>query len=234
MTGSVRVAIAGVGNCASAFVQGLQFYRGLTPSNRRQVGLVKLDIGGLTVSSIEVVAAIDVSVGKVGLDLAEAVKASPNCTREVANVAPTGVIVECGPLLDGLGEPVVDNVKVHPEVNVSTDPGARVVRSLRSAEVDVLVNTVPVGARSASNFYAVCALHAGCAFINAIPVKIGRDAEWRVRYADAGLPLLGDDIKSQVGATIVHRALVELFAARGYSPDATYQLNVGGTWTSRI
>ncbi len=218
---SVRVAIAGVGNCASSFVQGLTHYREAGPGDAVP-GLMSPDLGGYRVRDVLVVAAFDVADAKVGRDLAEAILAPPNNTARFAAVAPTGVVVERGPTLDGLGRylaPIVPESSARP---------VDVAAALRRCGAEVLVSYLPVGSQAATEFYAEAALAAGCAFVNCIPVFIASHPEWRHRFAAAGLPLIGDDIKSQVGATIVHRALARLFRDRGVTLDRTYQLNVGG------
>ena len=214
---AVRVGLVGIGNCAASFLQGLAHYRdAATP------GLMTDDIGGYRVSDIEVVAAFDVVAGKVGQDVADAVFAAPNNTLRFADPPATGVAVARGPTLDGIGSTLRDTLRE------SDEPVADVAALLRRAGVDVLVNYLPVGAQRATEFYAEQALAAGCGFVNCIPVFIASDAAWRDRFAARRLPLIGDDIKSQVGATIVHRVLTNLFAERGVRLDRTYQLNFGG------
>ena len=218
---AVRIGLVGVGNCASSLVQGLQFYSGRGIDNS-PAGLMSSSIAGLTVSDIEVASAFDVAAGKVGRDVAEAIVAPPNNTLAFAAVPRTGVRVVRGPTLDGIGASLAEAVEEDP-----TAP-EDVVAVLRRTATEVLVNYLPVGAERATHFYAMCALEAGCAFVNCIPVFLASDAAWARRFAQAGLPLIGDDIKSQVGATIVHRALVDLLAQRGVRLDRTSQLNVGG------
>jgi myo-inositol-1-phosphate synthase len=222
MTGrKVRVAIAGVGNCASALVQGAAFYRDADEAGNVP-GLMHVDVGGYHVRDLEFVAAFDVAAGKVGRDLAEAIAAEPNNTIRFAQVPPLGVEVRRGPTLDGIGR--------YLRGIVAEAPGAPddVARTLRESGADVLVCYLPVGSQEAACWYAEQALKAGCGFVNCIPVFIASREEWRRRFAEARLPLVGDDIKSQVGATIVHRLLANLFRERGVRLDRTYQLNFGG------
>ncbi|MFE1598636.1 inositol-3-phosphate synthase [Methylobacterium sp. ID0610] len=218
---TLRVAIVGVGNCASSFVQGLSFYRSADPGEVVP-GLMNVVLGGYHVADVSVVAAFDVAASKVGRDLAEAIGAAPNNTTRFAELAPTGVTVARGPTLDGLGRYLQDVVPESPE------PPVDVAAALERAGAEVLVSYLPVGSQAATEHYAEAALKAGCAFVNCIPVFIASNPEWRERFAARGLPLIGDDIKSQVGATIVHRALANLFRERGVRLDRTYQLNFGG------
>ncbi|MEK0084086.1 inositol-3-phosphate synthase [Benzoatithermus flavus] len=217
----VRVAIAGVGNCASALIQGVTFYRDADES-AAVPGLMHVALGGYHVRDIEFVAAFDVVAGKVGKDLAEAIAAAPNNTCRFAAVPATGVEVRRGPTLDGLGRYLKNVVTEAPE---AVDD---VARSLRDAGADVLVCYLPVGSQEAASWYAEQALKAGCGFVNCMPVFIASRAEWRRRFEERRLPIVGDDIKSQVGATIVHRMLANLFRERGVRLDRTYQLNFGG------
>ena len=220
-TKKVRVAIVGVGNCASALVQGIKFYREAAP-DETVAGLMHVVLGGYHVRDIEVVAAFDIAAGKVGRDLAEAIHAVPNNTCRFADVAPIGVEVRRGPTLDGLGRYLKDVVR--------EDPAAPddVAGRLREAGAEVLVSYLPVGSQEATLWYAEQALEAGCAFINCIPVFVASDQAWAARFEAARLPIIGDDIKSQVGATIVHRVLANLFKDRGVRLERTYQLNFGG------
>ena len=219
--GRVRVALVGVGNCASSLVQGIEHYR--TASDNDTVpGLMNVRLGGYHVGDVELAAAFDVSAEKVGLDVADAILAAPNNTHRFASVPRTGVTVRRGPTLDGLGRYLTDAV---PE---STEAPCDVAGVLGASRTDVVVSYLPVGSEAATRFYAEQALKAGCAFVNCIPVFIASDAAWRDRFRMAGLPLIGDDIKSQVGATIVHRVLTNLFRERGVRLDHTYQLNFGG------
>jgi myo-inositol-1-phosphate synthase len=217
----VRIAIVGVGNCASSLVQGLEFYRGADPADDVP-GLMHVDLGGYHVGDIEVVAAFDVDAKKVGRDVAEAIVAEPNNTIRFADVPPLGVTVSRGRTLDGLGE------YYRAVISESEEPEADVVRVLRDSNADVLVSYLPVGSEEAARFYAGCALEAGVAFVNCLPVFLASDPGWARRFGAAGLPIVGDDIKSQVGATITHRLLAKLFEDRGAHLDRTYQLNFGG------
>ncbi|WP_007025580.1 inositol-3-phosphate synthase [Saccharomonospora iraqiensis] len=217
----VRVAIAGVGNCAASLVQGVHYYRDTDPAARIP-GLMHAQFGGYHVGDVEFVAAFDVDAKKVGHDLAEAVLASENNTIKICDVPPLGVTVQRGPTLDGLGRFYQETIQE------ADDEPVDVVAALRAAEVDVLVSYLPVGSTDASEFYARAALEAGVAFVNAIPVFIASEPEWAAKFEQAGVPIVGDDIKSQVGATITHRVLAKLFEDRGVQLDRTMQLNVGG------
>ncbi len=219
--GKLRVAIAGVGNCASSLVQGVTFYADADPATRVP-GLMHVNLGGYHIRDIEFSAAFDVAAGKVGRDLAEAIMAAPNNTHVFARVLPTGVGVRRGPTLDGIGR------YLRHAVQEADAPVADVVGVLRRSETDVLVCYLPVGSEEAVRWYAEQALAAGCAFVNCIPVFIASDPNWRARFEAKRLPLIGDDVKSQVGATIVHRMLANLFRDRGVRVDRTYQLNFGG------
>jgi myo-inositol-1-phosphate synthase len=217
----VRVAIAGVGNCASALVQGVHHYRDADP-NASVPGLMHVDFGGYHINDIEFVAAFDVDAKKVGQDLSDAIWASENNTIRFADVPPTNVTVHRGPTADGLGRYYREAIEESDEEPVD------VVDVLRRTRADVLVSYLPVGSEEAVRFYAQCALDARVAFVNALPVFIASDPAWADRFARAGVPIIGDDIKSQVGATITHRVLARLFADRGVRLDRTLQLNVGG------
>jgi myo-inositol-1-phosphate synthase len=217
----VRVGIVGVGNCASSLVQGITYYRDAT-GNEPIPGLMNLDLGGYHVGDVEIACAFDIAEGKVGRDVAEAIYARPNNTHRFADVAPTGVRVERGQTLDGIGKYLRD------EIEESDEPVSDVAGVLARSKTDVLVSYLPVGSEQATLWYAERALEAGCAFVNCIPVFIASRPEWRKRFEARRLPLIGDDIKSQVGATIVHRMLVNLFRERGVAVDRTYQLNFGG------
>jgi myo-inositol-1-phosphate synthase len=219
--GSVRVAIVGVGNCASSLIQGVEFYRDADP-DQRVPGLMHVTFGDYHVSDVEFVAAFDVDAKKVGRDLAEAIVASENNTIKLCDVPPSGVLVQRGPTMDGLGQYYREIVEE------SDDAAVDVAQALRDARVDVVVSYLPVGSEAADKFYAQAAIDAGCAFVNALPVFIASDPVWAKKFTDAGLPIVGDDIKSQVGATIVHRALAKLFEDRGIELLRTYQLNFGG------
>jgi myo-inositol-1-phosphate synthase len=217
----VRLAIAGVGNCASSLVQGVEYYRNASP-DEVVPGLMHVVLGGYHVGDVEFVAAFDVDADKVGLDLGKAIAAGPNNTIKFANVGDLGVSVQRGPTFDGLGEFYRDTVEESPAEPVD------VAQALRDARADVLVSYLPVGSEQAQRHYAQACLDAGVAFVNAIPVFIASDPEWAAKFANAGVPIVGDDIKSQVGATIVHRILARLFEDRGAALDRTYQLNFGG------
>ncbi|AGS33598.1 myo-inositol-1-phosphate synthase [Corynebacterium maris DSM 45190] len=217
----VRVAIAGVGNCAASLVQGVEYYKD-TPADEKIPGLMHVQFGDYHVGDVEFVAAFDVDAAKVGTDLAEAIDASENNTIKIADVPTTGVTVQRGPTLDGLGSHYLDTV-----TESDAEP-VDVVEALKAAEVDVLVSYLPVGSEEADKFYAQAAIDAGVAFVNALPVFIASDPEWAKKFTDAGVPIVGDDIKSQVGATISHRVLAKLFEDRGVRVDRTMQLNVGG------
>ncbi len=217
----VRIAIVGVGNCASSLVQGLTYYRDADPEDSVP-GLMHVEMGGYHVADVEVVAAFDVDANKVGKDVAEAIWTEPNNTIRFSDVPSTGVIVQRGRTLDGLG------TFYREVVTESTAPEADVVQVLEDAKADVLVCYLPVGSEQAARYYAECALDAGVAFVNALPVFIASDVEWADRFRTAGIPIIGDDIKSQVGATITHRMLARLFEDRGVELDRTYQLNFGG------
>ena len=221
MSRKVRVALAGVGNCASSLVQGIEFYRDADPTASIP-GLMHVELGGYHIRDIEFSAAFDVSDAKVGKDLASAIRVAPNNTIRFAEVSDLGVEVRRGPTMDGLGRYLRELVQ---ESRAADDD---VVRTLRETATDVLVCYLPVGSQEAATWYAEQALAAGCAFVNCIPVFIASREKWRHRFADARLPLIGDDIKSQVGATIVHRLLANLFRERGVRLDRTYQLNFGG------
>jgi myo-inositol-1-phosphate synthase len=219
--GSVRVAIVGVGNCASSLVQGVEYYKDADPGGRVP-GLMHVRFGPYHVRDVEFVAAFDVDAKKVGRDLSEAIGASENNTIKICDVAPTGVTVQRGPTLDGLGEYYQEMI------SESADPAVDVVAALRESGADVLVSYLPVGSEEADRFYAQCAIDAGVAFVNALPVFIASDPEWAAKFTAAGVPIIGDDIKSQVGATITHRVLAKLFEDRGVELLRTYQLNFGG------
>jgi myo-inositol-1-phosphate synthase len=222
----IKVALAGIGNCASSLVQGIEYYRDADPSDRVP-GLMHVTLGGYHVGDTEFVAAFDVDAAKVGLDLSKAVFASNNNTIRFSEVPALGVTVERGPTLDGLGTYYRKSVEESPASPVD------VADVLRRSGAEVLVAYLPVGSEQAQKHYAAAALEAGVAFVNAIPVFIASDPEWADRFAKAGVPIIGDDIKSQVGSTIVHRILTRLFEDRGIVLDRTYQLNVGGNMDFR-
>ncbi len=219
--GSVRVAIVGAGNCAASLVQGVHYYADADP-NASVPGLMHVMFGEYHVKDVEFVAAFDVDAKKVGFDLSEALVASENNTIKICDIPPLGVPVKRGPTLDGLGKyyrETIDEADAEP---------VDVVQVLKDTQADVLVSYLPVGSENADKFYAQCAIDAGVAFVNALPVFIASDPEWAKKFEDAGVPIVGDDIKSQVGATITHRVMAKLFEDRGVVLDRTYQLNVGG------
>ena len=217
----IRVAIVGVGNCANSLIQGVYYYKD-APTDQEIPGLMNVVVGGYHVRDVKFVAAFDVDAKKVGKDLVEAMWASENNTIKFANVPAAGITVQRGVTLDGLGKYYQETIKE------SDAPAVDVVKALKDAKVDVLVCYLPVGSEEATKFYAQCAIDAGCAFVNALPVFIASTPEWADKFKKAGLPIVGDDIKSQVGATITHRILAKLFQDRGVKVDRTYQLNVGG------
>jgi myo-inositol-1-phosphate synthase len=217
----VRVAIAGVGNCASALVQGVEYYRDAAPDDTVP-GLMHVELGGYHVGDVEFVAAFDVDATKVGTDLSKAIFTGQNNTVRFAAVGSLDVTVQRGPTLDGLGSYYRSTIEESP------DEAVDVARALRQAGADVLVSYLPVGSEEAQRHYAQACLDAGVGFVNAIPVFIASDPGWARKFGAAGLPIIGDDIKSQVGSTIVHRVLTRLFEDRGLALDRTYQLNFGG------
>ncbi|APX02441.1 MULTISPECIES: inositol-3-phosphate synthase [unclassified Arthrobacter] len=217
----IRVAIVGVGNCAASLVQGVHYYRDADP--RATIpGLMHVEFGRYHVRDVQFVAAFDVDGKKVGHDLADAILASENNTIKLAEVPPTGVTVQRGHTLDGLGRYYLETIEQ------STEEPVDVVQALKDAQVDVMVCYLPVGSQEAAEFYAQCAIDAGVAFVNALPVFIAGTKEWADKFTAAGVPIVGDDIKSQIGATITHRVMAKLFEDRGVTLDRTYQLNVGG------
>ncbi len=232
MSNSIKVAIVGVGNCASSLVQGLAHYDGSSVGGADQTeGLMHASLGGYRPSDIRVVAAFDIDKRKVGSDVAEAIFAKPNCTKVFyADVPATGAIVQMGRILDGFS----DHMANQPEdrtflpADVPQPDKDDVVAILKESGAEILLNYLPVGSQQATEFYAECALEAGCGFINNIPVFIASDPEWAARFRAKNLPIIGDDIKSQLGATIVHRVLTDLFKKRGVDLNRTYQLNTGG------
>ena len=217
----VRVGIVGVGNCASSFVQGLSYYQD-AKDNEPVPGLMNVELGGYHIGDIEIASAFDVNASKVGLDVSDAIFAEPNNTQRFSAVPKSGIAVKRGRTLDGLGK------YLREEIDESPDDEADVAEILRRSGTNVLVSYLPVGSQKATEWYAERALEAGCAFVNCIPVFIASNPEWRKRFEERGLPIIGDDIKSQVGATIVHRVLANLFRERGVRLDRTYQLNFGG------
>ena len=220
--GKIRVAIAGLGNCASSLIQGIEFYKDRV--EKVIPGLMHVNFGGYLVRHIEIVAAFEVNTLKIGKDVSEAIFAEPNKVR-FAEVPPLGVEVMPGPILDGVAPHMKDSFKVYDEGRVEA---VDVVGVLKESGADMLVNYLPVGSREGTRYYAQAALEAGCAFMNCIPEFIASDETWAKRFEEKGIPVAGDDIKSQVGATILHRALTELFLDRGVKIEATYQLNIGG------
>jgi myo-inositol-1-phosphate synthase len=218
----IRIGIVGVGNCASSLVQGLTYYRDAPNDNVPIPGLMHVDLGGYEIKNIAVSAAFDVASSKVGKDVSQAIFAPPNNTHRFAEVTPTGVKVARGRTLDGIGKYLRD------EIEEADTPPVDVAEMLRASGTDILISYLPVGSEEATQWYAEQALAAGCAFINCIPVFIASKPEWARRFSERGLPLIGDDIKSQVGATIIHRMMVNLFRDRGVRVDRTYQLNFGG------
>jgi myo-inositol-1-phosphate synthase len=219
--GSVRVAIAGVGNCAASLVQGVEYYKDADPT-ASVPGLMHVQLGDYHISDVEFVAAFDVDAKKVSQDLAHAIVASENNTIKITDVPPTGISVQRGPTLDGLGKYYLETI------TESDDEPVDVAQALRDAKADVLVCYLPVGSEDAARYYAQAAIDAGVGFVNALPVFIAGTKEWADKFEAAGVPIVGDDIKSQVGATITHRVLAKLFEDRGVIVDRTMQLNVGG------
>ena len=218
---SVRVAVVGVGNCATSLIQGVHYYRDASPE-QTVPGLMHVELGPYHVRDVEFVAAFDVDDKKVGKDLSEAINASENNTIKICDVPTLGVEVQRGPTLDGLGKYYRETIE-----ESAAEP-VDVVQALKDSGADVLVSYLPVGSEQADKFYAQCAIDAGVAFVNALPVFIASDPVWAKKFEDAGVPIVGDDIKSQIGATITHRVMAKLFEDRGVTLDRTYQLNVGG------
>jgi myo-inositol-1-phosphate synthase len=217
----VRVALIGVGNCANSLLQGVEYYKD-APDDEFVPGLMHVNLGGYHVRDVELTAAFDVTADKVGKDLADAIWAAPNDTIKFADVPRTGITVSRGMTHDGLGKYISEVVEKAPG---ETDD---VVGILRDTKTDVVVNYLPVGSEAATKWYTEQVLEAGCAMVNCMPVFIAREAYWQRRFEDKGVPIIGDDIKSQVGATITHRVLTSLFRERGVRLDKTMQLNVGG------
>lgn len=218
---TVNVAVVGLGNCATSLIQGLEFYKDAAP-DADIPGLMHPSFGPYHVSDVRIVAGFDVDAAKVGLDVSEAILAGQNSTITIADVPHLGIEVLRGPTLDGLGRYYRETIEESPAAPVD------VVAALKAARADVVVSYLPVGSEEADRFYAQCAIDAGCAFVNALPVFIASDPEWAEKFRAAGLPIVGDDIKSQVGATITHRVLARLFEERGVRLERTMQLNVGG------
>jgi myo-inositol-1-phosphate synthase len=217
----IRAAIVGVGNCASSLVQGVEYYRNADPESRVP-GLMHVEFGDYHVGDIDFVAAFDVDAKKVGEDLSHAIFASENNTIKISDVPLSGITVQRGPTMDGLGKYYAETI------TESSEDAVDVVAALRESQADVLVCYLPVGSEAAARFYAQCAIDAKVGFVNALPVFIAGTPEWAKKFEDAGVPIVGDDIKSQIGATITHRVLTKLFEDRGVTVDRTYQLNVGG------
>jgi len=227
--GKIKVAIIGIGNCSSSLIQGIHYYRSKTRDEA--IGIMHWDLGGYKPYDIEVVAAFDIDKRKIGLDVNDAIFSKPNCTAVFcADIPSSDVKVQMGKLLDG----IADHMKNYPEDNTflladeQESTAEEIVKVLKDSGTDVLINYLPVGSEDATRFYAECALEAGVAFVNNIPVFIASDPVWVKRFADKNLPIIGDDIKSQLGATITHRILTDLFKKRGIKLDRTYQLNTGG------
>lgn len=224
----IRIAIAGIGNCCSALVQGIHYYKDIDSNDELVPGLMHNIVGGYKISDIKIVAAFDIDKRKVGKDISEAIFEKPNCTKIFCKDIPkTGTIVKMGPILDG----VADHMKDYPDDQTflpSDKKAVDVVEELKKNEVDILVNYMPVGSQKATEFYAKACLDAGVAFINSMPVFICSDEKWEKKFREKNIPCIGDDIKSQIGATITHRVLSHLFAERGVAIDRSYQLNVGG------
>jgi len=221
----IRVAIAGVGNCASALIQGVEYYKN-AKEDEKVPGLMHVNFGGYHIRDIKFVAAFDVNKQKIGKDLSEAIFVEPNCCARIVDSVPKlGAKVFPGPILDGVGPHMKEPFKAYSESEC--DP-VDVVSVLKETKADMLINFLPVGSYNATRYYAEAALKAGVAFVNCIPEFIASDKEWAAKFEKAGIPIAGDDIKSQVGATILHRTLVNLFNERGAVVDETYQLNIGG------
>ncbi|MGC9516441.1 MAG: inositol-3-phosphate synthase [Methanomicrobiales archaeon] len=222
----IKIAIVGLGNCASSLIQGIHYYKDKKPEDA--IGLMHWDIGGYSPSDIEVVAAFDIDKRKVGKDISEAIFAKPNCTQIFCNDIPaTGVKVSMGKILDGVAPHMKDYNDDYTFV-VADEEESDIVKILKETGAEVLLNYLPVGSEKAARFYAQCALDAGVAYINNMPVFIVSDPEWSSKFEEKGIPMVGDDIKAQIGATITHRTLANLFKERGVKLDRTYQLNTGG------
>ncbi|MFO8089670.1 MAG: inositol-3-phosphate synthase [Desulfatiglandaceae bacterium] len=226
---AIKIAVAGVGNCASSLLQGINYYRGRQSED--MIGLMHWDIGGFRPYDIEVAAAFDIDRRKVGKDVSEAIFSPPNCTTVFSpDIPPTGVMVQMGQVLDGVSEHMKDYDEKY-TFAVSDFPELAhddIVKVLRESGAEILLNYMPVGSEEATRFYAGCALDAGVGFINNMPVFIASDEAWAKRFLDRNLPVIGDDVKSQLGATITHRVLTDLFKKRGVKLERTYQLNTGG------
>jgi len=225
----IKIAVIGIGNCASSLIQGINYYR--DKEEKDAVGLMHFNMNGYRPGDIDVVAAFDIDRRKVGRDLHEAIFADPNCTTVFcSDLPPSGILVRMGNILDG----IADHMRDYPEKNAFSPSGEpestldEIVNVLKESGAEILLNYLPVGSENAARFYAECALAAGIAFINNIPVFIASDPEWAGRFEEKNIPIIGDDIKSQVGATIIHRVLTDLFKKRGAKLERTYQLNTGG------
>lgn len=224
MKRKIKIGIIGVGNCASSLVQGLTYYKDIGSNDETVPGLMHNVLGGYRISDIEVVAAFDIDKRKVGKDVSEAIFSPPNCTKVFCEKIPkTGVIVQKGPVLDGIAETTRESFVVD-----TAQKPVDVAKALKDAGVEVVVNYLPVGSEEAVRYYANAVLDAGCAFVNCMPVFIASDPTWAKKFEKKGLPIIGDDVKSQIGSTILHRTLARLFLDRGVKVDRTYQLNVGG------
>jgi myo-inositol-1-phosphate synthase len=224
----IRLAVAGIGNCCSSLVQGIAYYKYIGKDDEAVPGLMHNVIGDYALGDIQIVAAFDVDKRKVGYDVSKAIFALPNCTKVFCKDVPeTGVKVQMGPVLDGIAE----HMKDYPQdqtFSVADFPAVNVADELKKAKADVLVSYMPVGSQKAAEYYAQAALDAGCGFVNCMPIFIVSDKVWGEKFSKAGIPCIGDDIKSQIGATIVHRTLTNLFTKRGVTLDRSYQLNFGG------
>ena len=228
MAKEIKIAIAGIGNCASSLIQGIRYYKDIKDDDELVPGLMHNVIGDYKIGNIKLVAAFDIDKRKVGKDVSQAIWEKPNCTKVICSDVPNlGVKVKMGRVLDG----VADHMKDYPDDKtflVSTEKPVDVAEELKKSGADILVNYMPVGSQKATEFYADAALKAGCAFINCMPVFIVSDDKWAEKFTDKNIPCIGDDVKGQVGATIVHRILTHLFAERGVKIDHSYQLNFGG------
>ncbi|MFW9933900.1 MAG: inositol-3-phosphate synthase [Candidatus Thorarchaeota archaeon] len=223
--GPIKVAIAGLGNCASALVQGVHYYKEITGNEARVTGLMHPSFGGYLPRDIKFVAAFEVNAGKIGKDISEAIFVHPNCVAKFAETPNLGVEVLPAPIMDGVAEHMYEAFNVYDSKEAKP---VDVAEELRNSKAEILVNFLPVGSAKASRYYAQAALDAGCGFVNCIPEFIVSDTRWQNKYRKAGLPMAGDDIKSQVGATILHRVIAQLLSDRGIEIDETYQLNIGG------
>lgn len=226
--GRIRVAIAGLGNCASSLIQGIYYYRNVESDKDFVPGLMHNVLGGYKISDIEIVAAFDIDERKVGKDVSEAIFSKPNCTKIFCRDIPKiGVEVKMGPILDGIAQHMRDYPKEKSFVS-SREKESNVIEELRKSRADVLINYLPVGSEKATEYYADAALSAGCAFINCIPVFIASNKEWANKFEEKKLPIIGDDVKSQIGASILHRTIAKLIESRGCVIDRSYQINFGG------